>query len=136
MPFDLVPRSIFPRIPSFWDEDEDMLSLSPASSGLSIYEDEKNVFVEAAVPGIDPKNVEVTYDKGILWVRGNQEIEEKDKNKKYYRKAARSFSYRVAVPGNIDENAEPQATIKNGVMKVTFTRIPETKPRKISVKEE
>jgi len=136
MPFDLVPRSIFPRIPSFWDEDEDMLSLSPASSGLSIYEDEKNVFVEAAVPGIDPKNVEVTYDKGILWVRGNQEMEEKDKNKKYYRKAAKSFSYRVAVPGNIDENAEPQATIKNGVMKVTFARIPETKPKKITVKEE
>lgn len=137
MALDLIPRSFWntaSRLPSIF-EDDDWSSFLP-SSGLTVSEDDKNVFVEAAVPGLDPKNVDVTYDKGVLWVRGSQEQKEEDKNKKFYRKASSSFSYRVAVPGNVDENAEPEATYKNGIMKVRFTKIPEAQPRKINVKEE
>lgn len=139
MPMDLIPRSFFnfpSRLPSIWDEDEDFLSLSPGTSGLSVSEDEKSIYVEAQLPGVDPKNVEVTFDKGILWVRGENKAEESDKAKKFYRRSSSSFSYRVAVPGNIDEKAEPQATCKNGVMKVVFAKVPETKPKRIEVKSE
>jgi HSP20 family protein len=136
----LVPRSFFsPRFPGFWDNDDDDFFgtiSAPSNSGLSVSEDEKNVYIEAAVPGIDPDKVEVTYDKGALWIRGNQENEEKDEKRKYYRKASSAFSYRVAVPGNIEEKSEPQATCKNGVMKVSFAKIPETQPKKITVKRE
>lgn len=132
----LVPSSFFsPRIPSFWEED-DIFSQSSAPSGLSVSEDDKHVYVEAAVPGVDPEKIEVTMDKGVLWIRGSQETEEKGENKKYYRKASSSFSYRVAVPGNIDESREPQAVCKNGVMKVSFSKVPETQPKRISVKME
>lgn len=137
MAFDLIPRSFWNttnRLPSIFDEDE-WASFLP-SSGLTVSEDEKNVFIEAAMPGLDANNIEVTFDKGVLWVRGNQEQKEEDKDKKFYRKAASSFSYRVAVPGNIDENQEPEAMYKNGIMKITFTKQPETKPRKIAVKTE
>lgn len=135
----LVPRSFFsPRFPSFWDDEDSMLS--PLSitqdSGLTVSEDDKNIYVEAAVPGLDPDKVEVTYDKGVLWIRGNQEQEEKDDKKKYYRKASSSFSYHVAVPGKIDEQAEPNAVCKNGVMRVTFAKVPEVQPKKITVKKE
>jgi HSP20 family protein len=135
MAFDLMPRSFFqaPRFPSLWEDDEDWKSLLPAS-GLTVSEDEKQVFVEAAVPGVDPDKIEVTYDKGILWIRGNQEEKEEDKGKKFYRKASSAFSYRIAIPGNIDDSAEPQATCKNGVMKVTFSKVPETQPKKLTVK--
>jgi HSP20 family protein len=133
---DLIPRNFFENL---WDFDDDFLSIldtrssSGLSSGLSVYEDDKHVFVEAAVPGVDPEKVEISYDKGILWIRGEQEQESK-KERKYYRKASTSFSYRLAVPGNIDENHEPEATYKHGVMKVVFNKIPESKPKKISVK--
>jgi len=46
--------------------------------------------------------------------------EEETKEKKYYRKATSSFSYRVAVPGEIDQNKEPYASCRNGVMTVTL----------------
>jgi len=133
MPFDLVPRSFW-NIPSIWDEEEEdrWLAWPAVPSGLSISEDEKNVYVEAAVPGVDPEKVEVTFDKGVLWIRG--EAEEEEKGKKYYRKASGSYSYRVTVPGNIDEKAEPEAVCKNGIMKVTFKKVPEAKPKKIPVK--
>ncbi len=132
----LVPSSFFnfPRVPSLWDEDEDFWSMSSTPSGLTVSEDEKNVYIEAQVPGIDPDKVEVTYDKGVLWVRGQEEQEEKQK--KFYRKAASSFSYRVAVPGDVDENQEPTATHKNGVMRITFHKRPEIQPKKITVRKE
>lgn len=143
---DLVPSSFFNtfRMPSLfdldWDEDR-WLNLfndtgSNLSSGLSVSEDDKHVYVEAAVPGVDPDKVEVTYDKGVLWIRGEQEQKNEDKNKKFYRRASTSFSYRMAVPGEVDMSKDPQATYKNGIMKVTFDKVPEAQPKKIAVKAE
>lgn len=128
----LLPRSFW-GFPSLLEEvDEDLLPSTAAISGLSLSEDDKNVYVEAAVPGIDPKNVDITFNKGILTVTG--EKTEEEKKKKYYRKASSSFSYRVLVPGEIDQNKELKAEAKNGVMTVTFVKIPKSQPKKIAVK--
>jgi len=136
MALDLIPRSFFGsgRMQN-WLDDEDWTSFLP-SSGLTVSEDENKVYVEASVPGIDPDKVDVTFDKGVLWIRAHETAEEKDENKKYYRKASSAFSYRVAVPGNVDMNVEPEAVCKNGVMKVTFAKIPEVQPKKINVRKE
>lgn len=134
---ELAPRSFwdFPtfRLPSIWGEDEDW-PLIEAPSGLSVSEDERNVYVEAAVPGIEPDDVDVTFDKGTLWIKGEAKEEEEDKKKKFYRKASRSFSYHVSVPSEVDPNTEPEATYKNGVMKITFAKSPSSQPKKIKVK--
>lgn len=132
----LIPRDLlnWPRLSPVWDEDEDFWSLASTPSGLTVSEDEKSVYIEAQVPGVDADKVDVTYEKGILWIRGQQEEEEK--NKKYYRKAASQFSYRVAVPGDVDESKEPEAICKNGVMRVVFSKKPEVQPKKITVKRE
>jgi HSP20 family protein len=132
---DLIPRNFFnfPSIPSFWNEDNDWLTAPATNYGLSVSEDEKQVYIEASLPGIDPKNIEVTFHDGYLWVRGETKQEENN-SKKYYRQATRSFSYRVAVPGDIDEAKEPTATYKHGVMTVAFAKSPKSTPRKIPVK--
>lgn len=137
MAHDLVPRRLlsFPNLPSLWDDDDDWLSIPATQSGLSVSEDENNIYIEAAVPGIDPSNVEVTYQDGYVWVRGEQKDEEKDKKRKYYRQASQSFSYRVAVPGDIDANAEPEATYKHGVMTIAFAKSPKSQPKVIKVKQ-
>lgn len=136
MSFDLVPGSFFnfPRFPSIISDDEDWLT-SAAPSGISISEDEKHVFVSAHLPGIDEKDVDMTFDKGMLWIKGEAHEEEEDKKKKFYRKAASSFSYRVAVPGDLDLTTEPEAKYKNGVMTVSFTKSPKSQPKKITVKK-
>lgn len=138
MAFDLIPNRLlsFPsmRIPSIWN-DEDIWETTPVSSnGLSISEDENNVFVEAALPGIEPKDVEITFQDGYLWIHGESKEEEKDKAKKYYRHSSKSFSYRVAVPGEINEDVEPEASSKNGIMMVTFAKSPKKQPKKIQIK--
>lgn len=127
-PFDL--RSFW-RWPSVW-EDEDWV---PALDNrqLDVYETKDEVVVKANVAGVKPDKVDVTFEKGVLWIRAEEEEESKE-GKKYYRKASRSYSYKVAVPGNVDLKAEPQAEVDEGVVTVTFKKTEEAKPRKIPVK--
>ncbi len=134
----IIPRRLlsFPSLslPEFWDEAEEWMTSPSTQNGLSIYEDENKVYVEAAVPGIDPKNIDITFQDGYIWVRGETKEEEGGKQKKYYRKAISSFSYRVAVPGDVDTTQDPEATYKHGVMTIAFTKSPKAQPRKIHVK--
>lgn len=133
MPLDLLPRTLW-RMPAVWDdEDEGLFSTYSSASGVSISEDEKNVYVSVAVPGVEEKDIDITFDKGVLWVKGEADKEEK-KDRKYYRRSTSSFSYRVSVPGDLDQNAEPEADYKNGVMHVVFPKSPKSQPKKISIK--
>ncbi len=136
MAFKVVPRENirFPMVsfPSFMEDFEEFLPTVNIIKGLSISEDDKNIYVEAAVPGLDPKDIDITFDRGILSIHGDKKEEEK--KKKYYRKATSSFSYRTTIPGEVDPNAEPDARCKNGVMTVTFVKSPKAQPKKIAVK--
>ena len=130
---DLVPSRLWQPLPSVFDDDEwPMLFQNP--SGLSVSEDESKVYVETQIPGVDPKDIEITFDDGVLWVRGETKKEEENKSRKYYRRASSSFSYRVSVPADVDQNADPEAVSKNGIMTITFSKFPKKQPRKIAVK--
>jgi HSP20 family protein len=132
MTISLIPKKML-SFPDIWDDDNWLMPQS-TQNGLSISEDEKNVYIETAIPGIDPKDVEITFQDGYIWVRAETKQEEKDKNKKFYRQATSSFSYRVAVPGEVDMNSEPEATYKHGVMTITFAKSPKVQPKKIQIK--
>jgi HSP20 family protein len=119
------------RWPNVWDWDED--EAVHAGNNLDVYETQDEVVVKANVAGVKPEKVDITFEKGVLWVRAEEESEEKE-GKKYYRKATRSYSYKVGVPGNIDLKNEPNATINDGVVMVTFKKAEEAKPKKIALK--
>ena len=128
------------RLPSiFWHPfsfDEEAWEIeSTAANGLSIWEDQEYVYVEAALPGLTEDEIEVSFDKGVLWIRAEKKEEQKNDEKKYYHKAERSFYYRVSIPQEIDESKEPQATLEKGVMHVRFHRSKPSQPRKIQIKK-
>lgn len=133
---DLIPKRFF-GFPNFSFPDileDDWLSVPSEKSGLSVYEDDKKIYVEAALPGIDPEDVEITFQDKYLWIRGETKKEEENKKKKYYSKATNSFSYRVAVPGDVNLKKEPEATCKNGIMIISFTKSEKVQPKKIQIK--
>jgi len=127
-PFDL--RSFW-RWPSVWEDEEWLPGLG--GQQLDVYETKDEVVVKANVAGVEPEKVDVTFEKGVLWIRADQE-EEKREGRKYYKKSSRSYSYKIAVPGNVDLKADPVAEVENGVITVTFKKAEEAKPRKIAVK--
>lgn len=126
------PMSSMLKWPSIW-EDDDWGVLANQGNNLDIYETKNEVVVKANVAGIDPDKVEITFDKGVLMISGHEE-EEKE-GKKFYKKASRSYSYRVAIPGNIDQRVEPEAKVTHGIVSVTFKKAEEVKPKKIAIKK-
>ena len=135
MSLDIVPKSFWSFPTKSLLSDDDFFAPTVTGTDLSVSEDDKNVYIEANMPGLDSDDIDVTYHKGQLWLRGDKKEEEKDKKRKFYRYSSNSFSYRLAVPGNINEKSEPDAEYKNGVMKVTFKKLAEAQPKKISVKK-
>ena len=136
-------------LPRLFDRDSwldslfvDVKDLMPVSGvgdqggGLAVSEDNGQVYVEAHLPGLKAEEIEVTYDKGVVWVRGQKEEKEEKletKDRKYYRKASHSFSYRVVVPGDIDPQAEPSAHYDQGVIRLAFAKKKLAEPRKIQI---
>lgn len=131
-----LPKHFFHpmHFPYFWDEFEDDWAFPMEESGLSIYEDENKVYIEAALPGLSHENIDITFDKGTLWIKGEKE-EAAGKKNKYYKKAANSFSYRVSLPSNVDETQEPEAYYENGIMKIAFDKKKEYHPKKIQIRK-
>lgn len=133
----LIPWSPWPNLsrwPSIWD-DEDFPALTMSgTNNLDVYETEDEVVVKANVAGIRPDDVEVTFERGLLLINAQRVQEEDDKQKKHYSKSSWSYSYKVAVPGVIDMNAEPVAETDNGVVTVTFKKAETSKPKKLSVR--
>ncbi len=102
--------------------------------GTAIAEDGESVYVEAALPGIEPHNIEVTFDaeEEVLWIRGERrEAEEKDK--KYYYKTFGNFSYRIALPEAVVKTVETTAVSKNGLLTVKLAKLPRGRPSKLEI---
>ncbi|MEC7839811.1 MAG: Hsp20/alpha crystallin family protein [Chlamydiota bacterium] len=127
--------TFFHRLPSLFEEGfgEDFETIS--SSNITLSEDDEYVHVEANLPGLREEDIEIVLDKGVLWIKGEKEDSEDNKERKYHYRANRSFSYHVTLPGEVCENTEPHAVFKDGVVKINFKKATEERPKKISIKK-
>ena len=103
--------------------------------GVEISEDEKNIYVEAELPGLQSKDVDVTLDNNILTIRGEKRDEQEDKNREYHLREARfcKFERSFHLPDTVD-GQKVSANVKDGVLHVTLEKKPEARPKKIEVK--
>jgi HSP20 family protein len=106
----------------------------PAPS-LDVSETDKEFTVQAELPGVDPKDLEITVTADRITISGEKKetVEKTDKN--YHHKEIRSgkFSRTIALPSGIDtENVA--ADHKNGVLTVRLKKSQAAAAKKISVK--
>lgn len=126
--------SLLQRWPDIWDEDS-FSDLTAASHNLDVYETDNEVVVKANVAGVPDKDIDITFEKGVLWIKANKVEEKEDPKKKHYAKSSWNYSYKIAVPGLIDTQSEPSAIIKDGVITITFKKAEASKPKKLTVQK-
>lgn len=137
----LVPRSFFrfpSSFPSLWEDVEDKMGQWLGwtnETGITVSEDNQNVYVEAHLPGLRQEDLDISIHQNTLWVKGERQEEQDEKDKKFYRRAKNSFFYQVELPSRVEENTE-QANYENGVLKITFKKTQQGQMRKISVRTE
>lgn len=127
-------RSFFPRE---LEEQFNQLTSSSGSIGsdFSLSEDKDHVFVKASLPGMKADDIDISFENGTVWIRAEKKEEEEDKNKIFYRKSQSSYYYCIDLPSQVEEAKEPQATYKDGILNLAFTKTQKAQAKKIAVKK-
>ena len=102
---------------------------------IDLSETPDKITVKAEIPGMDPKEIDISIQGDTLIIKGEKKEEKEEKGKNYYRMERRygSFSRSVDLPTSVDTN-KVTAECKNGVLEITMQKKEEVKPKQISVK--
>jgi HSP20 family protein len=101
---------------------------------VDIHEEETQYVLNVDLPGVDPKAVEITSDKGVLTIRGQREDVRRE-NRDGYRRVERingEFQRRFSLPESADVQ-NIQAKAANGVLEVTIPKLAQVQPHRITV---
>lgn len=103
---------------------------------INVVENPDGYVVKAALPGWKPEEVEATFEKGVLTLKGEvkQEVEQGDENAKYHCCEIRrtSFVRRVALPTEIDAE-KARAEFDNGLLVLSVPKAEVVKPKQIKI---
>lgn len=118
----------------FGREDGKPRAIETWAPRVDVEETDKEILVKADLPGVDPKNVEITVENGVLMVRGEKKEEKEEKKKDYHRvERFRGTFYRaIQLPPGADAE-KVSATSANGVITVAIPKKVEAQPKKIAI---
>jgi HSP20 family protein len=104
---------------------------------LDLSETKNEFVVKAEVPGMTPKDIDISLAQGVLTIRGEkkQEKEEKEENYHFVERSYGSFSRSVRLPGEVQSD-KIKAAYKEGILRVTLPKTEETKKKEIKIKVE
>lgn len=127
-------KQVFDKFLNGDDSDASSVVTSQWVPRVDIKEEADRFLILADLPGVDPNDIEVHMDKGILSIKGERTTESVSEGKGYSRveRAHGTFYRRFSLP----DSANPEgitATGKHGVLEISIPKRPETTPRRIQV---
>lgn len=101
---------------------------------VDLKENKKGYVVQADIPGVDPKDIDVTLEKGVLTIRGNRKEEHRDEGDDFHRveRFSGSFSRQFSLPDADEDGVE--AKMKDGVLEIHVPKSEKAAARKIEIK--
>lgn len=104
---------------------------------VNISETDKAYHVEAELPGMDEKDIELTVKDGVLNVSGEKEYEREHEGKTWHRveRSYGSFRRSLQLPADADENMI-EARMKNGILEIEIGKNKEAhkEPKRIDIR--
>lgn len=101
---------------------------------VDIKEEENAFVIHADVPGVEPDDIEVHMEDGVLTIRGERKFENEEEKAGYKRveRVRGSFFRRFTLPDTADaENIS--ARVDKGVLEVRIPKQERVRPRRITV---
>lgn len=122
--------------PAF-DNDNDDASVATANwaPSVDISENDKAFTLLADIPGVDPKDIEISMEKGVLTIKGERSSEkvEEDENYRRVERQSGQFYRRFTLPDSADAD-KIEAKSEHGVLKIIIPKQEVAVSRKIEVK--
>ncbi len=123
----MIERDLFgsSRFTSDWD------------LALDVVEKANEFVVKASIPGINPDDLDITYDNNVLTIKGEVKGENEEKDTRYHlqERWSGSFSRSISLPGGVKAD-DIQASYQAGVLTLHLPKKEEIKSRRISIKSE
>jgi len=116
-------------------EDNSNVVTSHWRPAVDIKEEEDRFVIYADLPGVDPDDIEITMEQGVLTLKGERS-KETTKEREGYKRVERvngSFYRRFSLP-DIADAERIEAKGKNGVLEITLPKQEKAKPKRITVK--
>ena len=116
---------------SFLNPSERIFNKLPA---VDVRETEKSYILEADLPGLDEKSIDIHLDGNTLTIKSKKEEEKKEEKDAYMIKERRQFffSRSFTLPEDADRESV-SANFKNGVLSVQIGKSAETRKRVIEI---
>ena len=102
---------------------------------VDVVETDDTVVVKAELPGMEPKDVDISVSGDKLTIKGERKAEKEEKGKTFYRmeRCYGSFCRTVELPASVEAD-KAKADYKNGVLEITLPKTEQVKAKKIPIK--
>ena len=117
------------------ENDQSNIVTSHWRPAVDIKEEADRFVIHADIPGVDPKDIEVTMEGGMLTIKGDRKCETRDEMEGYKRveRVSGTFYRRFSLPDTADAD-RIEAKGKDGVLEVILPKQEKVQPRRITVK--
>lgn len=103
---------------------------------VDIRENQNELQLDVELPGLDPDEVEITAENGVLTIRGEKQIERKEGDDSRYHVVERAYGNFIRsfqLPQGLDDS-RIEATFNNGILSVHIPKSALPQPKKIQIK--
>lgn len=100
---------------------------------LSLWEDEKNLYVAVEMPGVAKDDIDVTLDQGKLRIVAERKAADPAPKYLHNERLFGRIQRVIRLPETLDYN-QIEAQLENGVLEIRLNKKPEVLPKKIEVK--
>ena len=116
------------------EDDRSSIVTSNWSPAVDIKEEDERFVLKADIPGVDPKDIDVTMADGVLTIKGERKHESEEEAEGYKRveRSYGSFYRRCSLPDTADAE-RVTAKGKDGVLEVFIPKQEKVQPRRIAV---
>jgi HSP20 family protein len=112
-------------------QDQEAGDWSPA---VDIMEKKDEIILKMEIPEVDQKSTDIKMEGNVLTIKGERKLEEGTKREDYHRleRPYGTFSRSFSLPNTVDQE-NIKASHNDGILRITFPKKEETKPKQIKV---
>ena len=116
------------------DENESSVATAEWAPAVDIKEEAERFVLHADIPGVNPEEINVSMEDGVLTIHGEKKTEAETEKKGYKRveRTFGSFYRRFTLPDTADADAI-SAKSNHGVLEIVIPKREAVKPKKITV---
>ena len=116
------------------DHDQSHVVTSHWRPAVDIKEEADRFVIMADLPGVDPGDIEITMENGVLSIKGERKSEIRDEKEGYKRveRVSGTFYRRFSLPDSADAE-RIKAKGRDGVLEVSLPKHEKVQPRRIAV---